>query len=72
MGKMDLEKELNTIWRTVIEANQTPSCKYHFLGTRLRLVCVAEMDLEKKLCTIWRTVIEGGSVIISSGMSLVG
>ena len=33
---------------------------------------MAKMDLEKKLCKIWRTVTEGGSIIISSWMSLVG
>ena len=58
------------LWQ--FEANQTPSCKYHFLRTRLRLVWVDKIDLEKKLSTIWRTVIEGGSKTISSCKSLVG
>ena len=52
-------------WKSVVgwvlwqfEANRTPTCKYHFLRTRLRLVWVAKMDLEKKCSTIWRTIPE--------------
>ena len=93
VAKMDLEKKLSTILRTVIEGgstttsswkslvgrvlwqfegNQTPTCKYHFLRIRLRLVWVATMDLEMKLCTIWRRIIERGSTTITSWKSLVG
>ena len=57
------------LWQ--FEGNQTPTCKYHFLRTMLRLVWVAMMDLEKKLSTIWWTIIEGGSTTISSWKSLV-
>ena len=58
------------LWQFV--GNQTPTCKYHFLRIRLRLVWVATMDLEKKLSTIWMTIIEEGSTTISSWKSLVG
>ena len=57
------------LWQ--LEWNQTPTCKYHFLRIRLRLVWVAKMDPEKKLSTIWRTIIEGDSTTISSWKSLV-
>ena len=58
------------LWQ--FEANQTPSCKYHFLRTRLSLVWVAKMDLEKNLSTISRTIIGGGSTTISSWKSMGG
>ena len=58
------------LWQ--FEGIQTPTCKYHFLRIRLRLVWVAMIDPEKKVGTIWRTVIEGGSTTISSWMSLEG
>ena len=93
VAKLDLEKKLSTISRTIIEggsttifswkslvgwvlwqfeANQTPSCKYHFLRTWIKFVWMAKMYIEKKLSTIWRTVIEGGSTTIFSWNSLVG